>query len=189
MTTKKSEKECGYGHRLTNHCSGCTDSKSEGTHQGCTIEHGHVGCSLSPQSAQPPAEGWEKEFDVNFCHIAMTRRGFEENRLDFSDAEPIKSFIRSLLSTSTKAAKEEERAKIIREDLKGERNRVIHMIRTEEQIKERERVIEILEGMINVKDFTVFFEHSENYTPENYVAAGFKTAIDRAMKAITSIDK
>lgn len=35
---------------LTSHCSGCTDLKHDtmgGTHQGCTIEHGHVGCNLS----------------------------------------------------------------------------------------------------------------------------------------------
>lgn len=27
-------------------CSGCTDRHSEGTHQGCTKQHGHVGCEL-----------------------------------------------------------------------------------------------------------------------------------------------
>jgi hypothetical protein len=32
---------------LKSHCSGCTDIRSEGTHQGCTIEHGHVGCDLA----------------------------------------------------------------------------------------------------------------------------------------------
>lgn len=32
---------------LKRHCSGCTDRYSEGTHAGCTIEHGHVGCDLS----------------------------------------------------------------------------------------------------------------------------------------------
>lgn len=40
---------------LTSHCSGCTDLKDDplgGTHQGCTIEHGHVGCNLST------SEGW-----------------------------------------------------------------------------------------------------------------------------------
>lgn len=26
-------------------CSGCTDGRSEGTHQGCTRQHGHVGCN------------------------------------------------------------------------------------------------------------------------------------------------
>jgi mono/diheme cytochrome c family protein len=29
---------------LDEHCSGCTDPHRESTHQGCTIEHGHVGC-------------------------------------------------------------------------------------------------------------------------------------------------
>lgn len=29
---------------LISQCSGCTDKNSEGTHQGCTEQHGHVGC-------------------------------------------------------------------------------------------------------------------------------------------------
>lgn len=29
---------------LDEHCSGCNDPRSEGTHAGCTIEHSHVGC-------------------------------------------------------------------------------------------------------------------------------------------------
>lgn len=29
---------------LVDQCSGCTDRNSEGTHQGCTEQHGHVGC-------------------------------------------------------------------------------------------------------------------------------------------------
>lgn len=32
---------------LKSDCSGCTDKRSEGTHQGCTKQHGHVGCRLS----------------------------------------------------------------------------------------------------------------------------------------------
>jgi hypothetical protein len=32
---------------LDEHCSGCTDPRSEGTHAGCTIEHGHVCCDLA----------------------------------------------------------------------------------------------------------------------------------------------
>lgn len=31
---------------LQSECSGCTDDRSEGTHQGCTKQHGHVGCKL-----------------------------------------------------------------------------------------------------------------------------------------------
>lgn len=32
---------------LDSDCSGCTDDRSEGTHQGCTKQHGHVGCDRS----------------------------------------------------------------------------------------------------------------------------------------------
>ena len=32
---------------LSEDCSGCSDPHSEGTHQGCTKQHGHVGCDLS----------------------------------------------------------------------------------------------------------------------------------------------
>lgn len=40
---------CSYGEPKVPilHCTGCTDERSEGTHQGCTIEHGHIGCDLS----------------------------------------------------------------------------------------------------------------------------------------------
>lgn len=50
------EKEAEPEHRphpctdpaLSEHCSGCTDPDPLGaTHQGCTIEHGHVGCELA----------------------------------------------------------------------------------------------------------------------------------------------
>lgn len=33
--------------QLDRDCSGCTDRNSEGTHQGCTRQHGHVGCDHS----------------------------------------------------------------------------------------------------------------------------------------------
>lgn len=33
--------------KLKRECTGCTDKKSEGTHQGCTKQHGHVGCKIS----------------------------------------------------------------------------------------------------------------------------------------------
>lgn len=36
-------------------CSGCTDRNSEGTHQGCTKQHGHVGCDLSDPTGIIPA--------------------------------------------------------------------------------------------------------------------------------------
>lgn len=35
------------GCTLDSNCSGCTDPNSEGTHQGCTREHGHVGCTAT----------------------------------------------------------------------------------------------------------------------------------------------
>lgn len=33
---------------LSSDCSGCTDDHTEGTHQGCTKQHGHVGCDQMP---------------------------------------------------------------------------------------------------------------------------------------------
>lgn len=37
--------KCVYPN-LEGDCSGCTDGRSEGTHQGCTKQHGHIGCDL-----------------------------------------------------------------------------------------------------------------------------------------------
>jgi hypothetical protein len=33
--------------KLDGDCAGCTDRRSEGTHAGCTRQHGHVGCRLA----------------------------------------------------------------------------------------------------------------------------------------------
>lgn len=38
---------------LSHDCTGCTDRHSEGTHQGCTKQHGHVGCDRATSDAWP----------------------------------------------------------------------------------------------------------------------------------------
>lgn len=45
-------------------CSGCTDPRSEGTHQGCTKQHGHVGCA---EATQEPRTEPRKEEKYNHC--------------------------------------------------------------------------------------------------------------------------
>ena len=75
---------------------------------------------VSPR-VQPPEEGWEKEFDDKFPPGYFFRG---------SDRNPIKAFIRS----TREAAVREERAKIIKENFKGEHNRILYMIRIEKQI-------------------------------------------------------
>lgn len=37
---------------LKDHCNGCTSRYSEGTHQGCTVEHGHAGCHLASKETK-----------------------------------------------------------------------------------------------------------------------------------------
>ena len=39
--------------KLQHDCTGCTDRHSEGTHQGCTKQHGHVGCALAKSDGWP----------------------------------------------------------------------------------------------------------------------------------------
>lgn len=48
-------------------CTGCTDRHSEGTHQGCTKQHGHIGCNLSTTS-------WvvEDPQEKTCCHKCMS---------------------------------------------------------------------------------------------------------------------
>ena len=50
----KTPNQCSAGQPKipVNHCTGCTDRDSEGTHQGCTIEHGHIGCDHSVHSVK-----------------------------------------------------------------------------------------------------------------------------------------
>lgn len=38
---------------LNEDCAGCTDGRSEGTHAGCTRQHGHVGCELAEAKKRP----------------------------------------------------------------------------------------------------------------------------------------
>lgn len=46
---------CPHKNQPLPECSGCSDPNSEGTHQGCTKQHGHVGCDLaSPQDQKKP---------------------------------------------------------------------------------------------------------------------------------------
>lgn len=54
-TTKNVKKwSCGETDKPISHCTECTDKNSEGTHQGCTVEHGHIGCN------KPILEEWEQ---------------------------------------------------------------------------------------------------------------------------------
>ena len=39
--------------KLSRHCTGCTDGRSEGAHQGCKKEHGHVGCDIVKGAGWP----------------------------------------------------------------------------------------------------------------------------------------
>jgi hypothetical protein len=39
----------GHAKKITADCSGCSDPNSEGTHQGCTVQHGHVGCEYAKE--------------------------------------------------------------------------------------------------------------------------------------------
>ncbi len=41
------QKKCSYKSDLSEDCSGCIDPNTEGTHSGCTKQHGHVGCDVA----------------------------------------------------------------------------------------------------------------------------------------------
>lgn len=59
------EQKCSADSDLSESCSGCTDPRSEGTHQGCTKEHGHVGCNLAPTEQKCPYEDCPQVHYVN----------------------------------------------------------------------------------------------------------------------------
>src|SRR5260221_403179 len=42
----KEKRTCKEPEIPTSHCTGFIDINSEGTHAGCTVEHGHVGCEI-----------------------------------------------------------------------------------------------------------------------------------------------